>query len=79
MYFNPVMQKKCGKHDNEVNNPTIKPKQTNTYQKVQSGRGGKKKNFNLSHRKEISRSTFSQNKAYPTNYTAKGREGISIM
>lgn len=43
MYFNPVMQKKCGKHDNEVNNPTIKPKQTNTYQKVQSGRGGKKK------------------------------------
>lgn len=29
MYFNPAMQKKCGKHDNEGNSPTIKPKQTN--------------------------------------------------
>lgn len=66
MYFNPAMQKKCGKHDNEGNSPTIKPKQTNTYQKVQAGRGGKKI-FNLSPWKEISRSTLSQNKTYTTN------------
>lgn len=41
LYFNIAMKKKCGKkkcgkHDKEVNNPTLKPKQ-----KAQAGHGGK--------------------------------------
>lgn len=68
MYFNPAMQKNVENMTakDEGNSPTIKSKQTNTYQKVQAGRGGKKI-FNLSPWKEISRSTLSQNKTYPTN------------